>query len=250
MGHRAPVVAKGGRRPDMAGPDQSTAVAKHARPQGSHRPGHPVPAELLDRVRRGEQAWRRGRPGRGCRPHPGGHRQAGRDGGEDPAHPWPHRPCRRRRGLTRGAEHGRGNHPDRGPRRARPLPARRPGAPGPRVRHRRGAQRPARPLAGRGRHGRGRRPRVRRAALPRAHPRPHRPSQQGRPLRAGRRRAVPRLGRPHRLPLRRRRRRSSARSARSCSRSATRSRFLCGHGPGSTIALERRTNPYAGERAG
>ncbi len=26
--------------------------------------------------------------------------------------------------------------------------------------------------------------------------------------------------------------------------------FLCGHGPGSTIALERRTNPYAGERAG
>ena len=26
--------------------------------------------------------------------------------------------------------------------------------------------------------------------------------------------------------------------------------FLCGHGPGSTIALERRTNPFAGEQAG
>ena len=25
--------------------------------------------------------------------------------------------------------------------------------------------------------------------------------------------------------------------------------FLCGHGPGSTIALERRTNPFAGDRA-
>ena len=26
--------------------------------------------------------------------------------------------------------------------------------------------------------------------------------------------------------------------------------FLCGHGPGSSIALERRTNPFVGERAG
>lgn len=26
--------------------------------------------------------------------------------------------------------------------------------------------------------------------------------------------------------------------------------FLCGHGPGSTIGIERRTNPFAGERAG
>jgi glyoxylase-like metal-dependent hydrolase (beta-lactamase superfamily II) len=24
--------------------------------------------------------------------------------------------------------------------------------------------------------------------------------------------------------------------------------FLCGHGPGSTIGLERRTNPFAGEK--
>ena len=26
--------------------------------------------------------------------------------------------------------------------------------------------------------------------------------------------------------------------------------FLCGHGPGSTLGTERRTNPYAGERVG
>lgn len=26
--------------------------------------------------------------------------------------------------------------------------------------------------------------------------------------------------------------------------------FMCGHGPGSTIGVERRTNPFAGERAG
>ena len=63
--------------------------------------------------------------------------------------------------------------------------------------------------------------------------------QQGRSVRAGRGCDFPRLGWANRLPLWRWSRPHPARSAISCSHSATRSRSCAGMAPGSTIALER-----------
>ena len=110
------------------------------------------------------------------------------------------------------------------------------------------AQRPARPLAGRGRHGRGRRPRVRRAALPGhtpghvvLHSKADRFALVGDVLFRG---SVGRTDFPYGDGP------ALIRSIREklfpLGDEVT---FLCGHGPGSTIGLERRTNPYAGERA-